>query len=80
MVYPTLLASIGDVAHPSWRASAVGVYRLWRDSGYAVGAVVAGVLADVYSLEIATYGIAALTFASGLVVAVRMRETLKAPL
>ena len=48
MVYPTLLAAIGDVAHPSWRGSAVGAYRLWRDSGYAVGALLAGALADAY--------------------------------
>ena len=46
MVYPTLLAVIGDVAHPTWRASAVGTYRLWRDSGFAVGALVAGIIAD----------------------------------
>ena len=51
MVYPTLLAAIGDVAHPSWRASSVGVYRLWRDLGYAVGAVIAGVLADALGLD-----------------------------
>ena len=50
MVYPTLLAAVGDVAHPAWRASAVGVYRLWRDLGYAVGAVLAGVLADSFGM------------------------------
>jgi MFS family permease len=77
MVYPTLLAAIGDVAHPSWRASAVGVYRLWRDSGYAVGAVIAGLLADAYSLEFASFAVASLTFLSGLVVLLRMRETLR---
>lgn len=77
MVYPTLLAAIGDVAHPSWRASSVGVYRLWRDMGYAVGAIVAGLVADAFGLSAATLTIAALTFASGLVVAVRMRETLR---
>ena len=77
MVYPTLLAAIGDVAHPSWRASAVGVYRLWRDMGYAFGALLAGVVADVFGLSAATLTIAALTFLSGLVVAVRMRETLR---
>ncbi|RAL20670.1 MFS transporter [Lujinxingia litoralis] len=77
MVYPTLLAAIGDVAHPSWRASAVGVYRLWRDMGYAVGAVLAGVLADAFGLSVATLAVAALTFGSGLVVALRMRETLQ---
>src|SRR5690606_13213757 len=77
MVYPTLLAAIGDVAHPSWRASSVGVYRLWRDMGYAVGALLAGLVADAFGLSAATLTIAALTFASGVVVAVRMRETLK---
>ena len=77
MVYPTLLAAIGDVAHPSWRASAVGIYRLWRDMGYAVGAVLAGVIADAFGTPVATQTIAALTFVSGLVAALRMRETLK---
>jgi MFS family permease len=76
MVYPTLLAAIGDVAHPSWRASSVGVYRLWRDLGYAIGAVVAGIAADAFGLASAMWLVAALTFASGLVVVVRMTETL----
>jgi MFS family permease len=75
MVYPTLLAAIGDVAHPSWRASAVGVYRLWRDAGYAVGAVLAGVLADAFGATAAVWAIAGLTAVSGIVVAVRMHET-----
>jgi MFS family permease len=75
MVYPTLLAAIGDVAHPRWRASAVGVYRLWRDLGYAAGALLAGVSADLFGLARAMQVVAALTFASGLVVAVRMSET-----
>lgn len=75
MVYPTLLAAIGDVAQPSWRASAVGVYRLWRDMGYAVGALLAGVVADAFGLSAAMLTIATLTFASGVVVVVRMRET-----
>ncbi len=77
MVYPTLLAAIGDVAHPAWRASAVGVYRLWRDSGYAVGALVAGAAADALGLAAAMWLIAALTLLSGVVVAVRMTETLR---
>ena len=77
MVYPTLLAAIGDVAHPSWRASAVGVYRLWRDLGYAVGALLAGVTADALGLPAAMWLVAAITLASGLVVALRMRETLR---
>jgi MFS family permease len=76
MVYPTLLAGIGDVALPSWRASSVGVYRLWRDLGYAVGALLAGVTADFLGLAGAMWLIAAITAASGLVVAARMTETL----
>jgi len=76
MVYPTLLAAIGDVAHPSWRASAVGVYRLWRDLGYAIGALLAGVTADAFGLDVAMWVIAALTFVSGAVSATRMAETL----
>ena len=79
MVYPTLLAAIGDVAHPSWRASAVGVYRFWRDLGYAVGAVLAGLAADRFGLTFAVGLVAAITLASGLVVALRMRETLQPP-
>jgi MFS family permease len=75
MVYPTLLAAIGDVASPSWRASAVGVYRLWRDLGYAIGAVLAGVTADAFGLEMAIWMVAALTFLSGAVSFLRMNET-----
>jgi MFS family permease len=75
MVYPTLLAAIGDVAHPSWRASAVGVYRLWRDLGYAFGAVIAGLVADLFGLSQAALVVAGLTFLSGLIVSVRMAET-----
>jgi MFS family permease len=79
MVYPTLLAAIGDVAHPAWRASAVGVYRLWRDGGFAVGAVTAGVIADLVGLDAAIWTVAALTALSGLVVVVRMYETHRPP-
>jgi MFS family permease len=79
MVYPTLLAAIADVAHPSWRASAVGVYRLWRDLGYALGALLAGFTADAFGLDAAIWLVAGVTFASGLVVAVRMRETMRRP-
>ena len=75
MVYPALLAAISDVAHPGWRATAVGVYRLWRDAGFAVGALLAGLIADLAGLEAAVWVVAALTAASGLVVAGRMYET-----
>ena len=75
MAYPVLLAVIGDVAHPSWRASAVGVYRLWRDAGFAVGALAAGIIADRLGMPAAIWAVAGLTAASGLVVVVRMYET-----
>ena len=75
MVYPTLLAAIGDVAHPRWRARSVGVYRLWRDGGFAVGAILAGTIADLISIRAAIWAVAALTAASGLAVAMRMYET-----
>jgi MFS family permease len=77
MVYPTLLAAIGDVAHPSWRASSVGVYRLWRDSGYAIGALVAGITADALGLASAMWLVSGLTLVSGIAVAARMTETLR---
>jgi MFS family permease len=75
MVYPTLLAAIGDVAHPGWRASSVGVYRFWRDLGFAVGGVLAGIVADVSGLRAAIWSVAAITALSGVVAAVRMYET-----
>jgi MFS family permease len=75
MVYPTLLAAIGDVAHPAWRARSVGVYRLWRDGGFAVGALLAGAIADAFGIATAVWVVAALTAASGLTVVVRMYET-----
>ena len=76
MVYPTLLAAIGDVAHPEWRASAVGVYRLWRDGGYAIGALLAGAVADLLGLRWAMGAVALITFGSGVVVLTVMAETL----
>ncbi|WP_136706617.1 MFS transporter [Agromyces sp. H66] len=75
MVYPTLLAVIGDVAHPAWRGRAVGIYRVWRDLGYAVGALMGGVVADLWSLRAAVWVAAAVSVVSALVVAVRMYET-----
>jgi MFS family permease len=77
MVYPTLLAAVGDVVHPSWRASSVGVYRLWRDLGYAAGALLVGQIADNLGISVATWLIAILTFLSGVVAALRMTETLQ---
>jgi MFS family permease len=75
MVYPTLLAAIGDAARPEWRARSVGVYRLWRDGGFAVGAVLSGLLADAYGIPVAVAVVSVLTAASGLVVAMRMGGT-----
>jgi len=76
MAYPTLLAAIGDVALPSWRASAVGVYRLWRDLGYAVGALLAGVAADAVGVAGAMWIVAGITLMSGVMAAVQLDETL----
>src|SRR5436305_5247458 len=76
LVYPTLLAAVADVAHPNWRASAVGVYRLWRDSGYAMGALLAGALADLFGISWAIGLIGALTVFSGVVARAVMTETL----
>jgi len=75
MVYPTLLATIGDVAHPAWRARSVGIYRLWRDGGFAVGALLGGVVADALGVRAAVWLVAALTATSGVIVEVRMYET-----
>jgi MFS family permease len=79
MVYPTLLAVIGDVAHPAWRARSVGIYRLWRDGGFAVGAVLSGVVADLWGVRAAVWTVAALTALSGALVAARMYETRRHP-
>ena len=75
MVYPTLLAAVGDVAHPRWRARAVGVYRLWRDSGFVAGALVSGLVADAWGVRTAVGTVAALTAVSGVLAAARMHET-----
>ena len=79
LVYPTLIAVIGDASRTPDRATSVGVYRLWRDAGYAVGAVVAGTIADVAGFSAAIVTVAALTGMSGLLVAIRMRETVRPP-
>jgi len=75
MAYPTLLAAIGDVAHPAWRASAVGVYRLWRDAGFVVGALLSGVIADLFGFVAAIGVVAGITAVGAAIVAVRMYET-----
>ncbi len=79
MVYPTLLAAITDHAHPTWRATSLGVYRFWRDLGYAIGALLSGVVADFVGLGAAIHLVAALTFVSGLVVIRAMREPRPVP-
>jgi MFS family permease len=76
MIYPTLLATISDVTHPVWRDSAVGVYRLWRDMDFAVGGILAELLADAFNIPVAIAVIGGLTFLSGLVAAIVMYETL----
>jgi MFS family permease len=74
-VYPTLLAAVGDVAHPGWRSSAVGVYRFWRDGGFVAGALIAGALADLAGIRTAIWVVAGLTAASGITAWIRMHET-----
>jgi MFS family permease len=74
MVYPSLIAAVSDASHPSWRARSLSVYRFWRDLGYAIGALSAGLIADRFGLSAAIVSIAILTFISGTVVAVSMRE------
>ncbi|WP_017381025.1 MFS transporter [Paenisporosarcina sp. TG-14] len=77
MVYPTFAAAISDVAHPEWRASSMGVFRFWRDSGYAFGALLAGVLADMLNISWAIGLVAILPLLAGVVIATRMKETLE---
>jgi MFS family permease len=74
MVYPSLIAAVSDAAHPSWRARSLSVYRFWRDLGYAIGALSAGLIADAFGLAAAVLAVAALTFISGVVVAASMTE------
>ncbi len=74
MVYPSLIAAVSDASHPTWRARSLSVYRFWRDLGYAIGALSAGIIADIFGMAWAIASIAALTFLSGAVVAVLMRE------
>jgi MFS family permease len=74
MVYPTLIAAVSDASHPSWRARSLSVYRFWRDLGYAIGALAAGIMADLFGVAWAIAAIGALTFGSGVVVAVFMKE------
>ncbi|TPI82661.1 MFS transporter [Mesorhizobium sp. B2-8-9] len=74
MVYPCLIAAVSDASHPSWRARSLSVYRFWRDLGYAIGALSAGLIADFFGFVAAIAAIAALTFLSGAIVAVTMRE------
>jgi MFS family permease len=73
MVYPSLIAAVSDASHPTWRARSLSVYRFWRDLGYALGALSAGLIADNFGLASAIGSIAALTFLSGGIVALLMR-------
>jgi MFS family permease len=79
MVYPSLIAAVSDASHPTWRARSLSVYRFWRDLGYAIGALSAGLIADKFGLSWAITSIAALTFLSGAIVAIVMQETAKGP-
>jgi MFS family permease len=75
MVYPSLIAAVSDASHPTWRARSLSVYRFWRDLGYAIGALSAGIIADLFGFAWAIASVAVLTFVSGAVVAIVMQET-----
>ncbi|WP_254538809.1 MFS transporter [Halomarina litorea] len=75
LLYPNLITVVGDAAHPSWRATGLGVYRMWRDAGYGFGAIVIGVTADLVSTEAAFYVVAVAMFVSGGIALAWMRET-----
>ncbi len=76
MVYPALLAAVSDTANPNWRASSLGVYRFWRDMGYAIGALMAGIVGNFFGLEWAVHIAGLITFISGIIVWIRMKETI----
>jgi MFS family permease len=77
LVYPTLLAAVSDIAHPSWRATSLGVYRFWRDMGFVIGAIGIGVIADLFNMFVAIQIVAWIGVASGIVVIFLMKETRK---
>ena len=77
MVYPSLIAAVSDASHPTWRARSLSVYRFWRDLGYAIGALSAGIIADIFGMAWAIGSIAGLTFVSGMVVALIMRDKVR---
>ena len=76
MVYPALLAAVSDTANPTWRASSLGVYRFWRDMGYAIGALMAGIVGSFFGLEWAVHIAGFITLISGIIVWIRMKETI----
>ncbi|ELZ78199.1 major facilitator superfamily protein [Haloferax larsenii JCM 13917] len=75
LLYPNLITVVGDAAHPTWRATGLGVYRMWRDAGYGFGAILIGLAADLVSVQMAFYATAAAMFLSGSIAFVWMRET-----
>ena len=79
MVYPSLIAAVSDASYPTWRARSLSVYRFWRDLGYAIGALAAGLIADSFGFSWAIGSVAALTLLSGAVVAVLMQEHMASP-
>jgi Na+/melibiose symporter-like transporter len=77
LLYPTLIAAVGDISHPDWRGSSLGVYRFWRDLGYGIGALLLGLVADAFGTYEAAFWLTAAAMAlSGLWVAMAMEETL----
>lgn len=77
LVYPTFLASIAQATAPKQRAESIGTFRLWRDLGYAFGAIISGITADFFGVEYAIFLIGGLTIISSIIIKVRMQETVK---
>jgi predicted MFS family arabinose efflux permease len=73
MVYPTFLATVAENTHPQDRAKSIGIFRLWRDLGYAIGAILTGLIADSFGIDISILAIGVLTMLSAVVIAVRMK-------
>ena len=77
LVYPTFLSAIAEATHPNQRAESIGVFRLWRDLGYAIGAIVSGIIADLFGVSYAVLSIGAITILSAAIINFRMPDATK---
>jgi MFS family permease len=77
LVYPTFLTTIAQATSPKQRAESIGTFRLWRDLGYAFGAIISGVTADLFGIQYAIILIGSLTIISSIIIKIRMPNTIK---